>query len=210
MRSTYVLGENIYINLTNRCTCNCDFCIRHTTDHVADSGSLWIAPGQEPTVREVVDEVLSYDLRAYSEIVFCGFGEPTCRLDDLLAICKALKRKRVRNPIRVNTNGHASYIAKADVSSRFKRMVDTVSVSLNAPDPARYVSRCHPEGGAAAFYAMLDFAASVRYYVPHVVFTIVDTMDPEEQTACRELAEAMEIPIRVRHYTENYDEPKGE
>lgn len=205
MQATYVLGENLYINLTNKCTCNCEFCIRHTTDHVAESDSLWYK-GEEPTREAILEEILSRDLPTFNEIVFCGFGEPTCRLDDMLWICKALKKKKVANPIRLNTNGHANLIAGQDVTPRFKKLVDIVSVSMNAPDPVKYDAICHPAQGTAAYFSMLDFAASVAFYVPSVVFTIVDTMPTEDQEGCKAIAESLGIPLRIRHYTENYDE----
>ncbi len=204
MSATYILGDNLYVNLTNQCTCNCDFCIRRTTDHVATSGSLW-HNGDEPSREQVLEEIRSHDLPTFDEIVFCGFGEPTCRLDDLLWICRELKRKHVKNPIRVNTNGHACLIAGKDVCRAFKRRVDAISISLNGADPYKYESRVHSRFGTVGFFGMLDFAASVKYYVKKVEFTIVDTMPEEEQKACEDLAAAMEIPLRVRHYRKNYD-----
>ncbi|MBQ3095384.1 MAG: radical SAM protein [Clostridia bacterium] len=205
MSATYVLGDNLYINLTNKCTCNCDFCIRHTTDHVAESDSLWYK-GEEPAKEDVLAEILSRDLDIYDEIVFCGFGEPTCRLDDLIWISKQLKKKKIKNRIRVNTNGHASLYAGKDVAKMFKKCVDVVSVSLNAPDPVKYDNICHSKYGIGGFFGMLDFAASVKFYVPEVVFTIVDTMPKADQDACQELADSLKIPLRIRQYTENYDD----
>lgn len=202
MAVTYRLGNNLYINLTNRCTCSCEFCIRRTTDHVAGSGSLWLQ--EDPDKKAVVDEILSRDPGKYDEIVFCGFGEPTCRLDDLLWICRRLRAK-TKTPIRVNTNGHASLIAGQDTAPRFKGLVDTISVSLNAPDARKYVDLCHPQHGESAFYAMLDFAGTVKEYVPRVVFTVVDTMPPADIEACRALADTVGIELRIRHYTDNYD-----
>lgn len=202
MNITYTLGENLYINITNRCTCSCEFCIRRTTDHVAGSGSLWLE--EEPDKKVILDEILTRNPDSFEEIVFCGFGEPTCRLDDMLWICRRL-RSKTRTPIRVNTNGHASLIAGQDVAPRFKGLVDTVSISLNAPDAEKYIALCHPVYGVNGFFGMLDFAGTVKEYVPCVMFTVVDSMPKADIEACRLLAETIGVDLRVRQYTEDYD-----
>ena len=101
MTITYVFEKNLYINLTNQCPNACDFCLRQNTDTVGDSGSLWL--DREPTREEILEDIFRRDLSQYRELVFCGFGEPTCRLEDLLEIAKTVKEK-YPIIIRVNTN----------------------------------------------------------------------------------------------------------
>ena len=74
---TYDYYGSLYINLTNRCDCRCVFCIRDQAD--SSLGGLWLQ--EEPKKEDVLAEILGQDLSQYAEIVFCGYGEPTCRLD---------------------------------------------------------------------------------------------------------------------------------
>ena len=115
----YTLGNSLYINLTNRCTNSCVFCVRTKTDNMGGQ-RLWLE--SEPTAEQVIK--LIPDPEKYDEIVFCGFGEPTEKLDVLLEICRYLKK--FRTPIRINTNGHASMIAGKDTAPMFKGLVDTI------------------------------------------------------------------------------------
>lgn len=98
----YVLGHTLYLNITNRCPCACDFCIRTHSKSVGTGDNLWLE--REPTQTEIMAALAQHDLSQYRELVFCGYGEPTCRLDDLLWVCN--KVRGIRDiPIRVNTNG---------------------------------------------------------------------------------------------------------
>ena len=196
---SYVLHNALYWNITNRCTNNCAFCVRHTADGVGDAENLWLE--KEPSRVELKKELRSRDLSQFNEVVFCGFGEPACRLDDMLWLCREI-RKVSGIRIRLNTNGHASLIHKRDTAPEFEGLVDVVSVSLNAKNAEEYTALCKPSDGEASYYAMLDFAAAVKNYVPEVIFSVVDTMPPEDIEACRKLAEGMEIPLRIRHYTD--------
>lgn len=104
MTILYKVHNGLYVNLTNRCPCACTFCERQTRDHVSEvnDAPLWLE--HEPSVEEVIAEFEKTDVAPYEEIVFCGFGEPTERLDALLEIAKYLKA-HYDKPIRINTNG---------------------------------------------------------------------------------------------------------
>ena len=95
MTITYPVYNGIYVNMTNRCPCACTFCLRHLSDHVEGSDSLWL--DREPTVKEVCDSIDTWDLTKYSEIVFCGYGEPTERLNDLLEVAKYIRYPTLGN-----------------------------------------------------------------------------------------------------------------
>jgi len=193
MTITYRVGSGLYINMTNRCSNNCEFCIRNLSDSVGDGGSLWLE--REPGREEILSDINRRDLTMYSEIVFCGYGEPTERLDDLLWICAQLKAAGP-HVIRVNTNGHASLIAGYDTASLFSNLVDTVSVSLNTASAEEYNSLCKPVFGPDAFRGMLDFAVRVKEYVPNVILSVVGgTTDVE---SCRKIADQVGLPLRVR------------
>ena len=195
MTVVYESGENLYINLTNRCPNSCDFCVR--TECEKHYGDLWLE--REPTAEEVIAEIKTRDLGKYENLVFCGFGEPTERLSDLLAIAEAVKALRPETVIRLNTNGQANLIAERDVTAEFAGRVDVISVSLNAPTAKGYDAICHSRYGEAAFDALLDFAVKAKPYCKKVVFSVVDeSLTNAEIDACRALSEKLGIELRVR------------
>ncbi len=198
MTITYVVENSLYINLTNRCSNRCDFCIRNNGDGAYGSDSLWLE--HEPTEDEILLALDSRDIESYDEIVFCGYGEPTERLDTLISVAKELKAKH-NCKIRVNTNGQSDLRYGRDTAPMFKDAVDTVSISLNAPNAEEYQRVCHSQFGTAAFDALLAFASHVKNYVPHVLLTVVDSaLTPDEIAACRQIASDTGVTLRVRHY----------
>ncbi|MBR4306210.1 MAG: TatD family nuclease-associated radical SAM protein, partial [Ruminiclostridium sp.] len=124
MTITYPVNRGIYINMTNRCPCACTFCLRQNRDSVYGSDPLWL--DREPTVKEVCDSIDAWNLAEYDEIVFCGYGEPTERLDDLLLVAKHI-REVSDIKIRINTNGLADLIAGESTAHRLEGLIDTVS-----------------------------------------------------------------------------------
>ncbi|MBQ2284497.1 MAG: radical SAM protein, partial [Clostridia bacterium] len=154
MTITYPVSKGIYVNITNRCPCSCTFCIRNHKDHVFESDTLWL--DREPTVQEICDSLDTWDLEEYEEIVFCGFGEPTVRLYDLLEVARYIKSKS-NIKIRINTNGLADLIWNKSTASELKGLIDTVSVSLNATNKEDYLKVVRPKFGIESFDAMLKF-----------------------------------------------------
>jgi len=201
MTITYAAGRSLYINMTNRCPCACTFCLRHHKDHVFNSDSLWL--DREPTVGEVCDSIASWDVEQYDEIVFCGYGEPTERLDDLLAVARYVK-DTYRVKLRINTNGLSDLICKEPTAHKLHGLIDTVSISLNATNKEDYLALVRPKFGIASFDAMLAFAKDCTAYVPNVYMTVVDVVtSPEEQQICRRICESVGAVLRVRPYEEN-------
>ena len=200
MTVTYRVGTGLYVNLTNRCPCACTFCIRQNGPGVYGSDPLWLE--REPTADEVCESI-ERNLGDSSELVFCGYGEPTERLDVLLEVAERFRKNHPDIPIRVNTNGLSDLIAGEPTASRFKGLVDAVSISLNAPTAEEYVALCRPKFGAAAYPAMLKFAEEVKRFVPNAVFTVVGTesFTSEKEAACRTVAAERGIPLRVRKFT---------
>ena len=206
MTITYEYEGALYVNLTNRCNCACEFCLRQgkAQGSIYTQDSLWLE--REPTRQEALDSFLNRDVCAYREIVFCGYGEPTCRLDDLLWLVDQLKERFGEQlpPVRINTNGHASLIQGRDVCPELKGRIDTLSISLNAANAADYTALCHPVQGEAAYQAMLDFAKESAAYVPNVVMTIVDKgKNAEEIAACQEIAQNLGVSLRIRSFIDS-------
>jgi len=197
MLITYKVGTGLYVNVTNRCTNNCEFCIRKNGDGAYGSDSLWLE--REPTVKEILDSVFSHDLADFSEIVFCGYGEPSLRLADIREVSLNIKA-RMDIPIRINTNGHSSLYFGKDTAPLYEGAFDCVSISLNTPSEEGYVSLCHPQLDGA-YRAILDFASEVKKYVPEVLFSVVrDFLTEDELRLCREISDECGVTLKVRDY----------
>lgn len=197
---TYPVKSGLYVNLTNRCPCACVFCLRQNAPGIFGSDSLWL--DREPTVDEVIASIESRNLDDFTELVFCGYGEPTERLDDLLAVARHVKNIRPQMLVRINTNGLSDLIHGEPTAAKLKGLVDTVSISLNTPDPEEYLKVCRPKFGLESWQAMLDFAKSCREYVPNVVMTIVDApvTTPEIQEKCKAITDSIGVRLRIRPY----------
>lgn len=198
MTITYPVKTGIYVNMTNRCPCACTFCLRHNGEGVYGSDSLWL--DREPTVQEVCDSIDTWDLSKYNEIVFCGYGEPTYRLYDLLEVAKYIKSKSDIK-IRINTNGLADLIWNEKTAPKLEGLIDTVSVSLNATNKEEYLKVVRPKFGIDSYDAMLNFTKDCSKYVPRVVMTVVDVVtSKQEQEICGKICESVGAILRVRPY----------
>ena len=134
MNVLYPIGDKLYVNLTNRCSCDCTFCLRNAADGAHGSDTLWLV--REPSFEEVMAAFDDYAMEDVTEVVFCGYGEPTCAFDRLVAVARAVK-ERWGKPVRVNTNGQGSLICGRDIAPELEGVVDALSISLNTPDAAR-------------------------------------------------------------------------
>ena len=201
MTITYEYEGALYVNLTNRCDCSCVFCLRHN-GHKGSiyADDLWLE--HEPTVEEALADFHKRDLTSYREIVFCGFGEPMYRVDDICAIVDALKAENpALPPVRINTNGHANLIHGRDVTPDLTGRIDVISISLNGSTAEEYCAVTKPRDGEKAWEAMLDFTRKCAAVIPTVMMTIVDKdKTPEEIEACRALAESLGAKLRIRAY----------
>ena len=195
---TYKVKKGLYLNITNRCPCSCTFCIRNNDDHVYGSDPLWL--DHEPSVTEICDAIDQRDLGKYEEVVFCGYGEPTERLDTLLEVAAYIKKKSPIR-IRVNTNGLSDLIYGEKTAPKLKGLIDVVSISLNATNPEDYLKMVRPKFGIGSFDAMLSFAKDCTAYVPDVVMTIVDTVTTkEEQEKSLQICNDLSVRLRIREY----------
>lgn len=141
-----------------------------------------------------------WDLTQYSEVVFCGYGEPTERLDDLLKVAAYIKSKNTIQ-IRINTNGLANLICGEKTAPKLKGLIDTVSISLNATNKEDYCKVVRPKFGMDSYDAMLRFTKDCTNYVPNVIMTVVDVVtSKEEQEICREICESLGAKLRIRPF----------
>lgn len=191
----YPIRDSLYLNITNRCTNECVFCAR-TRNPVVKGHDLRLE--SEPTVQEILDAV--GDPSPYSEIVFCGYGEPLIRLDVVRQVGESLVERGARR-IRINTNGQANLVHGRNVLPELAPFTDEISVSLNAPDEAEYQRLCRSEYGADAFEALTAFVREATKHVSTVVATAVAVPGLDIE-ACRALADELGATFRVRAYNE--------
>lgn len=196
---TYIVEGKLYVNITNKCSNRCEFCIRNNGDGAYGSDSLWLK--REPSVDEILDSVFSQDLSKYPEVVFCGYGEPTYRLDEAVTVAKEIKSKYPEIIIRINTNGQSDLIHGRDTAPDYKGAFDVVSISLNSPTAVGYQKICHSIYGEGAFNSLVDFALRVKEYVPVVQLSAVkETLTDEEVELCKSLSSELGVSLRLRDY----------
>ncbi len=195
----YEVGLGLYINITNRCSNRCSFCIRNNGDGAYGSDSLWLL--REPSLEEIFEAVFARDLSRYDEIVFCGYGEPSYRLSDSTALAKEIKTRYPKLKTRINTNGQSDLILACNTAPLYKDAFDTVSISLNTSSAEKYNEMCRPVYKLEAFDAILKFAENVKKYVQNVTFSVVrESLTEEELQECFKISEKLNVPLRVRTY----------
>ncbi len=193
----YEVGKGLYLNITNKCSNSCDFCIRKNGAGAYGSDPLWL--DHEPTYEEIIADIDRFDPRKYDEVVFCGYGEPTERLSVLCEVAKYIKEK-YSSYLRINTNGHSDLINGRDTSADFS-LFDCVSVSLNSTTKEGYEKLCHSRYGEKSYDALLTFAVNVKKYVPNVMLSVVrGPLNDDEIEICRKIAEERGVSLKVRDY----------
>ena len=190
----YNIRDSLYLNITNQCTATCTFCIRQSTDYVKGH-NLRLA--QDPSKEEIIQAIS--DLSPYKEVVFCGYGEPTLRLDIIKEIAGYLKKKNVH--VRLNTNGHGNLINQRSILPELKGLVDEIVVSLNAPTAEQYQQICRPKFGPDTFNQVIQFIKEAKENIPCVQITTV-TYPNVDLEKCRQLARDLGIDFRARVYNE--------
>lgn len=193
----YKFGEKLYINLTNRCSNNCTFCLRNNGDEV---GGYYLWLDREPTAEEVIAILKQEDIKKYPEVVFCGYGEPAYRIDEIVKIAKYLKDQGAST--RLDTNGQGNLINGSDIVSRLVNVIDKVSISLNQYNASEYDKICLSEFGEQGFDAMLDFAVGCKQAGLKTRFTLVDVLPQQDKEKCISLAKSLDIDLEIRSYIE--------
>ncbi|MBO5027427.1 MAG: radical SAM protein [Clostridia bacterium] len=193
----YTLDGNLYINLTNKCSNGCDFCVRNERSSYYGN-YLWIRHG-DPTVEKVIAQANGFgDLTRFKEVVFCGFGEPTYKVAEMVALCDYFHGKGLKT--RLNTNGQGNLINKRDIVPDLKDKIDFVNISLNASCVEKYQPICRSQFGEAGFAGIVEFAKICKKNDVACRFSIVDCIGEEEVEACKRLAESIRVPLYVRKY----------
>ena len=187
----YTIGDRLYLNITDRCTLECAFCPKHNGTFEVHDYDLTL--DHRPEVNEIIAAI--DDPARYSEVVFCGYGEPTLRLKALLQVAKYVKAHSGR--IRINTDGLANLVNKRNVLPELAAYVDALSISLNAQNETIYRRHCRPalEG---SYQAVLDFIEQAPKYIADVTATAIDGLDGVDITACAAIAKQCGVKFRRR------------
>ena len=187
----YVIRNSLYLNITSRCPNRCVFCSRETSPYVKGH---YLGTDNEPTVEELKDAI--GDPSGYDEVVFCGFGESTERLDVLKEIAGYLKEKGSK--VRLDTNGLGDLINSRSISEELEGLIDTICISLNTNIEEEYQKLCHSEYDDP-YPALISFIKKARDYIPDVMISIVG-MPGIDVEACRKIADDLGVRFRVREY----------
>lgn len=189
-------NKAIYVNTTNRCPCACTFCLRQTKE-MMEGNSLWLK--NEPTVETIIEEFEKYDMSIAREVVFCGFGEPFERIDDIIDVAKYLKEKYQDIKIRINTNGLGDLVNNKPTAPLLKGLIDTISISLNSPHEKTYEDLVRSRY-KNSYKAMLDFTKSCIGNVENIVMSVVDIIGEEDIKLCQEITDSIGVTLRVRPF----------
>jgi len=192
----YWLGDNLYLNITNRCCNDCYFCFRRFKNGI-EGFNLKLR--REPSPSEVIKELVGViNRKSWREVVFCGFGEPLERLDCLLEVTRWIK-KHSGKVVRIDTNGQGYLLNRErDVVKELKEAgVDKVSVSLNAHNEETY-SRISKPQFQNSFGQVLEFIERAKGELEIEVTTV--TIPEVDVTKVGQLAAKMGVGFRVRKY----------
>lgn len=193
----YTYKNQVYANITNKCDCACTFCVRSLKDAVGEAKTLWHE--KDPDLDQIKAAIDSFDFSGYDEFVFCGYGEPTCALENLLKSATYVKEKH-NLKIRLNTNGLGNLYHKRDIIPELATVIDSVSISLNAPDAESYQKVTRPQF-ENAYEAMLDFAEECNHTLSHTQLSIVDVLPAEDIIKCQEIADSRGVFLKIRKYS---------
>lgn len=199
----YELDEKIYINLTNKCTNDCVFCLRKDKDDVKGQ-KLWL-DDENSTAGDVVEQYEKIiDHNENSEVIFCGYGEPLLKLDVLKEVAKYIKTNYPHTKIRINTNGHANYVYKRDIVPELKGIIDTISVSLNGSSSEEYNQLSQPVFDGA-YDEVKKFIKSCADNGIETVASVVEGYKGRhlDLDICEKIASDLGAKFRVREWIKN-------
>lgn len=187
----YTIENNLYINLTDRCTLACEFCPKIQGSMDVHEYNLLLS--HRHMVEEYIEKI--GDPTRYEEIVFCGFGEPTLRIKALLEIATHCKNAGTR--VRVNTDGLGNLVNKRNILPEMAQCVDALSVSMNAQNEEVYDQHCVP-ALKGSFDSMLEFLRLAPQYIPDTTATAIDGLESVDIEACETKAKELGIKFRRR------------
>lgn len=188
----YDIGDRRYINIGKHCTLRCTFCPKTQGSLLVHEYDLTLP--HQPAASAIIAAL--GDLSSISEVVFCGFSEPTLRLPVLLEVARHVKQQGV--PVRVNTDGLGNLANQHNILPELATCVDSLSISMNAQNEALYNRHCDP-GMPGSYQAMLDFVRQAPAYIKDVTVTAIEGLEGVDVNACAEQARALGVNFRTRY-----------
>lgn len=195
----YIYGDNLYINLTNKCCNDCTFCLRNSGDGV-DGNVLWLQ--REPSAQEAIDAAEKLLTPKVREMVFCGYGEPCYKVAEIVEVARFAHARGLKT--RLNTNGLGNLINGRDIVGDLKGAIDVVSVSLNEANAEKYNRVCRSVYGENAYQALKDFTLKCAESGIKTIMTVVDVIDAEDIALCERTAKECKATLRVRRYSKTW------
>ncbi len=166
-------------------------------------GAKRVVSARELSLEEIKQAFLNAPMENVADIVICGFGEPTMRLDDLVKLLTFIHQTYPKFKVRMNTNGLSDLEYGKKTAMLFKGLLNTISISLNESNAEKYLEVTRSRFGIKSYKAMLDFAVDCKNYIPNVVVTIVDIIGEDEINACKKVCEEYSLNLRIRRYEAN-------
>ncbi len=200
----YFLDNKPYINMTNACSNTCVFCVRDQKEDV-QGAKLWLDK-DNTTALDVIEQLNASKDRLFeqNEIVFCGYGEPLIKLDEVVEISKYIKENFPNLKIRINTNGHANAIHKKNVAPILAPLIDSISISLNAQNEKMYNKISNPKIENAYEEVKRFIRACVEEKIKTTASVVVGVPDyPIDAKRCEEIAKSLGADFRAREWIKN-------
>ena len=199
----YELAGKVYINLTNLCTNDCVFCIRTLKDDV--EGTSLKLKNENVKVEDVTEQLKNFRIDN-NEIVFCGYGEPLIKIEEVKTIAKHIKENYKNTTVRINTNGLGNMIHKRDIVPELKGCIDAVSVSLNAENDELYnkISRPNPKykGAYSRVKEFIWYCARAGIDTTATIVTGYKDFKPDVEK-CEQIAKNLGAKFRIREWLDN-------
>ncbi|MBV1950805.1 MAG: TatD family nuclease-associated radical SAM protein [Cycloclasticus sp.] len=187
----YDIGNSRYVNLSDRCSLRCQFCPK--THHKLQLNEYDLTLEKRPTTQAIIGEL--GDPTQFDEVVFCGFGESTLRLKELISVATFVKNNG--GSVRLNTDGLGSLVNKRNILPELSTCVDALCVSMNAQDEDIYNRHCQPTL-KGSYVAMLEFLADAPNYIQQVTATAIDGLEGVNIKTCEALAAERGVSFRRR------------
>lgn len=202
----YFLYEKAYINITNTCSNSCKFCVRDIKDDVVGS-NLWLE-NNNVKANDVIEQInLNKEkISKHNELIFCGYGEPLSKFEEVKKVCEYVKNTMPEVKIRINTNGHGNFFAKRNIVPELKNLIDSISISLNAQNEEEYNKISNPKINNA-YNEMLSFAHECIKADIDTTMSIVTNFEPEiyniNVSECEEITKNIGAKFRNREWIKN-------
>lgn len=197
--TVYFLNKKMYINLTNLCTNECVFCIRDLNETVAGADLLL---KKDVFLDEVIEDIKKAEPEKNAdEIIFCGYGEPLIEVDLVLEIARFIKENYLDLPVRINTNGQANLIHKRNIIPELSKVIDRISISLNAENKELYDQICKPSFENAYEEVKSFISECVKVGIDTTVTIVTGFQDYKVDTEqCRQITENLGAKFRIREW----------